>query len=343
MSKTIPPARTFISFDWAMKRLFKQKSNHDILEGFLSELFRFDVRVTVILDSESIAEKKNDKTNRVDLLCKNEQDELIIIEMQYFRETDYFQRMLFGASKLVLEYLDKKLPYGKIKKIYSVHIVYFNLGQGKDYVYRGRQQFTGIHQNDTLKLGRAQRRRFGGTVPADLYPEYYIINISRFVGPIKDTLDEWIYYFKHSILPKSYQAKGLGEVDKQLKLDPMNPELHKEYVHKLKKYGISEKTLLDYWDDGEAEGEHRGFLNGLIKGKEEGIAEGIAKGKAEGKAEGIAEGMEVGRETGARKQLEATVLRMHRLGMSLEGISEIMGIEVAEVEAILNNAGKAAD
>lgn len=116
MSKTIPPARTFISFDWAMKRLFKQKSNHDILEGFLSELFRFDVRVTVILDSESIAEKKNDKTNRVDLLCKNEQDELIIIEMQYFRETDYFQRMLFGASKLVLEYLDKKLPYGKIKR-----------------------------------------------------------------------------------------------------------------------------------------------------------------------------------------------------------------------------------
>jgi len=268
MSKTIPPARTFISFDWAMKRLFKQKSNHDIL---------------------------------------------------------------VGASKLVLEYLDKKLPYGKIKKIYSVHIVYFNLGLGKDYVYRGRQQFTGIHQNDTLKLGRAQRRRFGGTVPADLYPEYYIINISRFVGPIKDTLDEWIYYFKHSKLPKYYQAKGLGEVDKQLKLDLMNPELHKEYMHKLKEYGISEKTLLDYWDDGEAEGEHRGFLKGLIKGK----AEGIAEGRTEGRTEGIAEGMEVGRETGARIQLEATVLRMHRHGMSLEGISEILGIERAEVEAIL--------
>lgn len=120
-------------------------------------------------------------------------------------------------------------------------------------------------------------------------------------------------------------------MDKQLKLDLMNPELHKEYMHKLKEYGISEKTLLDYWDDGEAEGEHRGFLKGLIKGKAEGIAEGIA----EGKAEGIAEGMEVGRETGARIQLEATVLRMHRHGMSLEGISEIMGIEGAEVEAIL--------
>jgi predicted transposase YdaD len=72
-------------------------------------------------------------------------------------------------------------------------------------------------------------------------------------------------------------------------------------------------------------------LKGLIKGK----AEGIAEGRTEGRTEGIAEGMEVGRETGARIQLEATVLRMHRHGMSLEGISEILGIERAEVEAIL--------
>jgi hypothetical protein len=29
--------RTFISFDWAMKRLLKQKAKQVILEGFLSE------------------------------------------------------------------------------------------------------------------------------------------------------------------------------------------------------------------------------------------------------------------------------------------------------------------
>jgi predicted transposase/invertase (TIGR01784 family) len=67
--------------------------------------------------TESIAEKERDKTNRVDLLCKNNRGELIIIELQYYLENDYFQRMLFSASKLVLEYLSKNSVYGEIKKV----------------------------------------------------------------------------------------------------------------------------------------------------------------------------------------------------------------------------------
>ena len=67
--------------------------------------------------TESIAEKERDKTNRVDLFCKNNRGELIIIELQYYLENDYFQRMLFSASKLVLEYLSKNSVYGEIKKV----------------------------------------------------------------------------------------------------------------------------------------------------------------------------------------------------------------------------------
>ena len=32
--------RSMISFDWAMKRLLRQKANFEVLEGFLSELLR---------------------------------------------------------------------------------------------------------------------------------------------------------------------------------------------------------------------------------------------------------------------------------------------------------------
>jgi len=85
-----------------------------VLEGFLSELFRKDVRVTAILDAVSIAENEDDKTNPVDLLCKNDRSELIIIELPYYQETDYFHRMLFDASKLVLVYLRKRSPHGEI-------------------------------------------------------------------------------------------------------------------------------------------------------------------------------------------------------------------------------------
>ena len=32
-------SRKLITFDWAMKRLLRSKTNFEILEGFLSELF----------------------------------------------------------------------------------------------------------------------------------------------------------------------------------------------------------------------------------------------------------------------------------------------------------------
>ena len=35
--------RKLISFDWAMKRILREKENFDILEGFLTELLKFDI------------------------------------------------------------------------------------------------------------------------------------------------------------------------------------------------------------------------------------------------------------------------------------------------------------
>ncbi len=36
-------SRKLVSFDWAMKKILRQKANFGILEGFLSELFKFDL------------------------------------------------------------------------------------------------------------------------------------------------------------------------------------------------------------------------------------------------------------------------------------------------------------
>ena len=45
------PKRKLISFDWAMKKLLRSKANFKILEGFLSELLKEDVRIQEILIS----------------------------------------------------------------------------------------------------------------------------------------------------------------------------------------------------------------------------------------------------------------------------------------------------
>ncbi|MCI5117909.1 MAG: hypothetical protein D3913_08110, partial [Candidatus Electrothrix sp. LOE1_4_5] len=88
------PTRKLVSFDWAMKKLLRSKANFDILEGFLSELLKEDIHILEILESESNKEEQQDKFNRVDLKVRNQDNELVIIEVQYDRELDYLQRIL---------------------------------------------------------------------------------------------------------------------------------------------------------------------------------------------------------------------------------------------------------
>jgi hypothetical protein len=42
-----------IRFDWAMKKLLRQKANFEVLEGFLSELLKEDVVIQSIEEGES--------------------------------------------------------------------------------------------------------------------------------------------------------------------------------------------------------------------------------------------------------------------------------------------------
>ena len=122
--------KKLVRFDWAMKKMLRHKANFDILEGFLSELLGEEVRIKQILDSEGNKEEEDDKFNRVDILVENHKGELVIIEVQNTQEYDYFHRMLFGASKAITEHIKETQAYANVKKIISITIAYFDLGQG---------------------------------------------------------------------------------------------------------------------------------------------------------------------------------------------------------------------
>lgn len=141
-----------IRFDWAMKRLLRNKANFSVLEGLLTTLLGEKIIIRRLLESESNQEDEYDKYNRVDMLAENSKGELVLIEVQNNNEYAYFQRMLFGTSKLVTEYINRGESYDKVRKVYSVNIVYFSLGHGTDFVYHGKTEFRGIHTNDLLEL-----------------------------------------------------------------------------------------------------------------------------------------------------------------------------------------------
>ena len=145
-----------------LDRLLRNKANFGVLEGLLTTLLGETIIIQKILESESNQEDEFDKYNRVDMLAENSKGELILIEVQNNNKYAYFQRMLFGTSKLVTEYINRGESYDKVRKVYSVNIVYFSLGNGKDSVYHGTTEFRGIHQGDIIELSPFQRYKENG-------------------------------------------------------------------------------------------------------------------------------------------------------------------------------------
>jgi predicted transposase/invertase (TIGR01784 family) len=255
----------FIRFDWAMKRLLRQKVNFVVLEGFLTSLLGEAVRIRKILDGEGNQEEMDDKFNRVDILAENERDELIIIEVQNNRELDYFHRMLYGTSKLITEYIHLGEEYERVKKVYSVNIVYFELGVGKDYVYHGYTEFRGLHNNDVLQLSDRQKAQFHCEKVGDIYPEYYVLRVEDFDKVAVTPLDEWILFLKTGEIPSTSQANGLPEARERLLVDRMSPEERRRYYTHMENLRYQRSVIKTSIGDGRAEG----FADGLEQGRNE--------------------------------------------------------------------------
>ncbi len=209
-------SKKLIRFDWAIKRLLRNKANFVVLEGFLSELLFDNIKIEQIIESESNQYYADEKYNRVDILTQNSKKELIIIEIQSTYEIDYFHRMAYGVSKSISENLKLGQRFSEIKKVISINIVYFDLGQGEDYIYKGVTDFKGLHQNDLLGLSEKHKQSFLKENISDIFPEYYLLKVNQFNDIAKDTLDEWIYFLKNSEVKDSFKAKGLKEANEVL-------------------------------------------------------------------------------------------------------------------------------
>ncbi len=262
-------SRKLVSFDWAMKKILRQKANFGILEGFLTELLKFNVKIEEILESEANQETRDDKFNRVDLLAKNENGELILIEVQYNDEIDYFQRILYGTSKLITEYISKGKGYTKVKKVYSVNIVYFEIGQGDDYVYYGKTEFIGLHNKDKLIPSDDQQERFHINSISEIYPQYYILRVNQFNDIAKNSLDEWIYFLKNEEIKTNFKAKGLDKAKEVLRVLKLDETERAKYERREENKRYKESLFYTAEIKGEKRGIKKGIKKGIEKGKKE--------------------------------------------------------------------------
>ena len=250
-----------VRFDWALKKLLRNKANFEILEGLLSELLKQDVTINRILESESNKSDADDKHNRVYLLTEIDNRELLLIELQVEGQYDYFHRMVYGAAKVITDHMDAGFSYDLVRKVISINIVYFDLGHGEDYVYRGITDFRGIHKHDLLQLSASQKEKLGRIREvAEIFPEYYILKVNEFDNLAHDTLDEWIYFLKNSEIKSEFRAKGLRKAAEELDILKLSREERAAYESFIEDRRVAESSIKTSWHEGRREGRIEGKL-----------------------------------------------------------------------------------
>lgn len=216
------PNKKLVRFDWAMKYILRNKANFDVLEAFLSNLLKEEIKIISILESESNQEAENRKFNRVDLKCEDSQGRQIIIEIQNQREADYLQRLLWGTSKAVVESIELGNRYSEVVKVISISILYHTMRvdekENTDFIYYGITELVGLHTKKPLVLHEAMSKgdKVSVITSKDVFPEYYMIYAEKFQDVINEDIDEWVYFFKHGEIRDDFKSPGILLAAKKL-------------------------------------------------------------------------------------------------------------------------------
>jgi len=244
----------YIRFDWAAKRMLRDKANFGVFEGLITVLLNEPVHIVEILESESNQNDVDDKFNRVDIKARNSKDEIILVEIQQARELYYLERVLYGVAKTITEHISLGDKYDKVKKVYSISILYFDLGQGADYLYHGQTTLVGVHTKDTLKINTRDKGIIKIKTPEEIFPEYFIIRVNEFNKVAKTPLEEWIDYLKSGHIKEDTTAPGLQEARQKLQYLKMDKAERKAYDRHIDNIMVQNDVLDTAKMEGRAEG-----------------------------------------------------------------------------------------
>ena len=296
----------YIRFDWAVKRLLRNKANFGVLEGFLTVLLSEPIRIVEILESEGNQQRENDKFNRVDIKARNSKDEIIIVEVQNTREIYYLERILFGVAKAITEHIELGELYSQVKKVYSISILYFDIGKGNDYLYHGQNSFVGVHTGDFLEVTTKEKDAIVRKLPAEIFPEYFLIRVNEFNKVAVTPLEEWIEYLKTGIIRPDTKAPGLEEARRKLIYYNMDRAEQLAYDEHINAVMIQNDVLSTAAEEGREEGRQ--------EGRQQGLAEGLEQGKQE-------------------KNIE-NARTMKALNISSEVIQQVTGLAIKDIEEL---------
>lgn len=290
-----------IRFDWAILHQLHQKANFGVLEGFLTVFLNEPIKIVEILENEGnvLAE---DKFYRVEIKAKNSNGEDILVEIQNITRLCYQERIFYGVDKAITEHINLGNTYKEVKKVYSISILYFDLGKGSDYIYVGQNNFIGLHTQDQLIISTKEKDTIVRKSPAEIFPTYMLVRVNEFNKVAKSPLEEWVDYLKNGVINPDTKAPGLQEAREKLKYYSMSNAERHAYDEHVNAIMIQNDVL----------------GNARLEGHAEGRAEGRVEGRAEGKTE----------------EKNAIALKMRQAGLPIEQIMQFTGLSEENIKSL---------
>jgi predicted transposase/invertase (TIGR01784 family) len=193
-----------ITNDIAFRKIFGNESKKKSLVSFLNAVINLpeneqivDVEIT---NPYQLGKLSGGKSTIVDVKAKDKKGNVFIVEMQV-AEFDFFhKRILYYTSQSYVAQLDEGVEYKKLKPVYFIGILEFEIGQNANYFSRHK----------VLDIETKEQ------IIQDV--EFNFIELPKFnktIDQLETSIDQWTYFIKNAesltIIPESVKDEGLKE------------------------------------------------------------------------------------------------------------------------------------
>ncbi len=193
-----------ITNDIAFRKIFGNENKKKSLISFLNAVIDFPKNEQVveveITNPYQLGKLSGGKSTIVDVKAKDKMGNVFIVEMQ-IAEFDFFhKRILYYTSQSYVSQIDKGVEYHKLKPVYFIGILEFEIGQNPNYFSRHK----------VLDIETKEQ------VIEDV--EFNFIELPKFnktIDQLESSIDQWTFFIKNaenlSLIPESVKDEGLKE------------------------------------------------------------------------------------------------------------------------------------
>jgi len=193
-----------ITNDIAFRKIFGNDTKKKSLISFLNAVIDLpkneqiaDVEIT---NPYQLGKLSDGKSTIVDVKAKDEKGNIFIVEMQ-IAEFDFFhKRILYYTSQSYVAQIDKGVQYDKLRPVYFIGILEFEIGQNPNYFSRHK----------VLDIETKEQ------IIQDV--EFNFIELPKFdktIDQLETSIDQWTYFIKNAenltLMPESVKDEGLKE------------------------------------------------------------------------------------------------------------------------------------